>query len=472
MKELEKISQDLFDKIRSRFDGISLGDELAKGTTDPEAAKFFNFDFVLNDINYGNITVSIADAGNLKVYYGRNITDNVPPAERVQWYDFLKSLRFFAKRNMMMFDTRDISRSGLTLRDLKSASNSDGAYDSTVAMRESTMYGTRSVSFQEMGPVKIMVRHSSPVDEGKRGARTRHIETVFVETVEGERLKLPFTSLSGARAMGRHLQSGGTIQDRIGQHICDTVREMSDLRVFVRNTRGRVFEDTDTLEMANCAAEYYGELHERLARLKGNRSYNTYVGEYSPQEDATVDFDETELKDRFTRKLFDERMSSALSLVNKAYMRKKQAIPETRMSQEFESWANEVVHSELSEEASGVDLIALDKLFAEELPLGIDGSNAIAAISVILDDDDLVSELAASADEDTEQDARGIIYQWVIDNRPDIAAEMADNSPAQDDIEDPVGEEVDRYDQQLDLIKDVSDDEDSELMELRRLSGV
>ena len=46
MKETEKVAEELFDKIRSRFEDVSIGDESAKSTVVPEEARFFNFDFV------------------------------------------------------------------------------------------------------------------------------------------------------------------------------------------------------------------------------------------------------------------------------------------------------------------------------------------------------------------------------------------------------------------------------------------
>ena len=61
MIQIEKIAENLFDKIRSRFDGVSIGDENAKATLDPEKARFFNFDFSVDDENYGNVTLSLVD---------------------------------------------------------------------------------------------------------------------------------------------------------------------------------------------------------------------------------------------------------------------------------------------------------------------------------------------------------------------------------------------------------------------------
>ena len=121
MIEIEKVAENLFDKIRSRFDAVNIGDENAKATLDPTQARFFNFDYVINDRNLGNITISLVDSNNLKVFFDKDIDSEMSPEEKTVWYNFLKSLRLFAKRNMLSFDVRDIAKSGLNLRDLKHA---------------------------------------------------------------------------------------------------------------------------------------------------------------------------------------------------------------------------------------------------------------------------------------------------------------------------------------------------------------
>ena len=40
MREINKIAEGLFEKIRDRFEDVSLGDEKAKATQDPEKARF------------------------------------------------------------------------------------------------------------------------------------------------------------------------------------------------------------------------------------------------------------------------------------------------------------------------------------------------------------------------------------------------------------------------------------------------
>ena len=57
-KEIESISAALFDKIRSRFTNITLGDESAKACSDPAKARFFNFTYAGQDgAEFGKVTI-------------------------------------------------------------------------------------------------------------------------------------------------------------------------------------------------------------------------------------------------------------------------------------------------------------------------------------------------------------------------------------------------------------------------------
>ena len=74
--EQSTVSQDLFDKIRSRFEGMQMADANAKTTLDPTEAKFFTF-----EVNTGEVSVSIADSKSMKVFYAKDITDGMTEEE-------------------------------------------------------------------------------------------------------------------------------------------------------------------------------------------------------------------------------------------------------------------------------------------------------------------------------------------------------------------------------------------------------
>ena len=61
MKPIQIIANDVFDKIRSRFENLEMGDETGAVTIDPAMARFFDFDFIYENVNLGRISISLND---------------------------------------------------------------------------------------------------------------------------------------------------------------------------------------------------------------------------------------------------------------------------------------------------------------------------------------------------------------------------------------------------------------------------
>jgi len=99
---IKSVSTDLFYKIRSRFSGLKLGSELGEITINPEDAVFFDFDYMEGENPVGHVSISLAEPGNMKVYYSTGITENMDAVQKDGWYDFLRGLREFAKRRLMI----------------------------------------------------------------------------------------------------------------------------------------------------------------------------------------------------------------------------------------------------------------------------------------------------------------------------------------------------------------------------------
>jgi len=424
MREIDKIASSLFEKIRSRFEHVNVGDESAKSTQDPEKARFFNFDYVAKDgVNFGNVTVSLIDSESLKVYFGKNISQDMDETHQDAWFGFLRSLRQFAKRNMLKFDTRDIARSNLQLKDIKQQSKSDSTLDaSDVKVTESKLYGTSRSSYQECGPTKIIVRHSKNVDEEVRGSRSRNIESVFVETHLGERRLLPFTNLHGARAMARHMSEGGSLEDEIGENICHMVGEMAAMSHFVREAKRRQFEDKETDAMAKAAVHHYAELKNKLRHLGGRRGYNHYKETFMPEMDIEEQVDVDALRERFVKKVYDDRFTEALPYVYRAY-KQQQAMQESDLAKQFEDWANEITEGTWAIPDTDDAIANLDELMSTPLEVGMDGSNATGALYDIIGDDQLFDNIAELADtEGDKADARPLVLDWLSQNNPELAA--------------------------------------------------
>jgi hypothetical protein len=436
MREINKIAESLFEKIRDRFEDVSLGDENANAVQDPTKARFFNFDYVVNDKNYGNITLSVIDETSLKVYFSKNISHGLDDAQRRDWYSFLKELREFAKRNLLSFEPRDITRSTLKHRDIKQVSKADDTFSKDDVIGESRMYGTSLSSYENKGPVRIIVRHSDHVNPEQRGARSRKIKAIFVETSEGERFRLPENNLRYARAMARHVSEGGSLNDEFGQHITRIAEECSKLRPFKNSMRRRTFEDSETQAMVEAAFEYHGLLNNTLKRISGRKGYERCKESFHMDEQTLMDdFDADSMRERFVRKTYNDATDSALPIVQKAYKMKKQ----NKFAEQFESWASNVAES-WDEEESNIDVNDLADLFAEELPVGVDAINAINAVSGIINNNELENKLTQAAQENPESDARDVIISWLYDNEPEVYQELMNEIGDQEPADQTIGE--------------------------------
>jgi hypothetical protein len=413
MREINKIADGLFEKIRDRFEDVSLGDENAKATNDPESARFFNFDYAVDGENYGNITMSLIDEKSLKVYYSKNITEKLSQEDKQKWYAFLRELREFARRNLLSFEPRDITRGTLKYRDIHQQSRADGTFGTDEVVSESRMYGTVNRSYESFGPVRIKLKHSKPIVDEAPGARSRNIDAIFLENDQGERFRLPFTNLSGARAMARHVSAGGVPNDELGCHITNIVKEMTALRPFVFGMRNRTFEDVTTNDMVESAFEYHGLLKNTLKKLRGRRGYTEFKDNFKPALNET-DVDVESLKEKFVKRIFDDRLAEALPIVHRAY-EMKQANTNPYL-QAFEGWATKISEGVWAVPDSDEAQDKLQELLAEPLEVGVDAANATAALSDIIGDDELYDDLAELAEQDPASDARPLIQHWLRDN--------------------------------------------------------
>lgn len=462
MKNIEKIAEELFDKIRSRFDHVVLGDENTNQTDEPEKARFINFDYTSSTgKNYGNLTVSLIDENSLKIYFSQDLSGLLEeiPEDRKEWYEFLKSLRYFAKRNLLQFDTRDINRSNLTLRDLKSVARSTSSYtsaDAPTSVTESKLYGTSRTSVQDFGPVRMLVRHSEKVDEEVSGSRTRKIDAIFIETDQGERFRMPFKKLSAGRAMSQHLAHGGYAHDQFGQHIIEMSTEMNNLAFFARSTKNRVFEDDETVSMIESATERYRTLRSSLKRMGGSRGYQHFAETFEPEENTIDQYDIEALKEKFVKKFIDDRMTEALPYVHRAYSQKP--AKKNPYIEEFDDWTRKLLEFE------DIDIQGIFDLMQNPIEVGLDGMDAVNSIKEFIQDDELLSQIKQLGnDHGSHIDARPLVNQWLIQN--------GYPSTYLDDFDD-VGQELQSELTQPEFPTSIDTTDSDEIGSIKKLAGV
>jgi HEPN domain-containing protein len=339
MKNIERIAKELFDKIRSRFETITIGDENAKSTDQNEQARFFNFDYVGRDgKNFGNITVSIVDTEALKLYFGRNVVNDMDQAQKRDWYEFLKQMRQFAKRNLMKFDARDISRSSLRPRDLEQISKNDRPYQAKeVNLGESLMIGNDRTSYENHGPIRIIVKHLRPRDEFTTNSRKLGIKQIFLQNDQGERFRCPYNNLTIARALASHLINGGHFYDENYKSVCSAIENLIKIGNFVRRSRYENFQDPEILSVLDDAKQQYSHGRSLIHKLSMPKHYQGCMEQLKSlnQIDEISPEDQEYIKEKLTKRIIHDRVSDALPQISSIYHRKRK---EKEMINDTKQW--------------------------------------------------------------------------------------------------------------------------------------
>ena len=317
MKEIEHVAEDLFNKLRSVYPTLQIGDSSAMKTLEPEQARFFDFMFEHEGADVGSVTISLVD-DHFKLFYSKELTEDLGNNKQ-QWYNFLREMRQFAKRRLMTFDVRDITKSNLERRDFEFLRTQQQEFRDS-DMNEAKMYGSIKSSYQDLGETaKIIVRHKRPVDEDVRGSRSRHISKIFIENTDGERMLLPFKNLLGARAAARHVSEGGQLHDDIGTHITNTVGQMGQLKNFINYTKRNKLVNEDTVDIVESIRDAYTNIRQDLTRMTSRRGYSNFVESFEPVELTLSEDDLDEMKDQFTVKKHDDNVFESLPLINSIY---------------------------------------------------------------------------------------------------------------------------------------------------------
>lgn len=374
-------SQQLYDLLVAKdFEPETL-DKTGKPTTDPGSSDIFSFDYKTANQDYGTVVIVLDNEQNLEVYFGDNLGKTMEEADRKEWYDFLYQLRMFAKRNLLTFSLNNLARLKFNMKTM-------------AALKESRLfegyYGTRKTSYSDQPKkTKIVIKHNRPLGEGE--ARFRHIKSVFVETSEGERFKLPFTKLIGAKAMARHVSEGGTPYDAFGQHIAEMVNEMNTLSSFIRAAKHKNYNG-EAAHMLDSAVRHYADLKRKAKHMISQRGYRQTLDEFDPATITTADEAVETIRSLFTQQSLDPRIEGALPILVK--------IQKTEPADEFESWAESVTEGTWALPDNKEAQVELNRLMSQPVAVGPDATNATELLYDIVGDDKLFDILGILADQD------------------------------------------------------------------------
>ena len=380
-----------------------------RGVPDASEADMFSFDWVgPTGKNYGTMVILLDQNGGMTVYFGDNLGRTMEPEDKKAWYGdsetdstgFLEQLKNFAIRTSKI-------RGGFGLENL---SKLKYAIAGQAALTES-FYGTRKVSYSgEPTQARLMIKHTRPIAEGDK--RYRYVESLFIETAEGERFRLPFRKLAGGRAMLEHVRHGGNPYDLRGQHIAETVNQLNVLSQFRRAHQGRVFEGAAG-DLVTETDQYYQRLNHNLKHMASSRGYNRYFESWKPADISEGDIMVEDLRGMFVETRIDPRIETALPMLAKI----QQEVKAMKEADIFESWAARLVEGTWALPDTPEKMTELKTWFSQPQPLGPDAENVTDVLYPLLGDDALFDQLAAMAEEDPDADAIPIVQAWVTRNK-------------------------------------------------------
>jgi hypothetical protein len=427
----------LFNLLTTKdFDPETL-DSAGKPAANPADAEVFSFDWTASSgHDYGTVVVMLGEDSDLQVYFGDNLGKSMESEDKSEWFNFLEQLKNFATKNLLSFSPKNLNRLRYSMQG--QAAIKEGLFESWTGNKTTSWNGKQTEA-------RLMIRHKRPIGEGD--ARFRYVESLFIETAEGERYKLPFTKLAGGRAMVEHVRNGGKVWDSRGQHITEMVEEINVISRFRRANHGKIFEG-DTLDLINEANQYYESLQRDLKHISSNRGYSKYFESWDP---AVITEEETVvegLKHLFVTQSLDTRIEDALPLLAKI-QQQGQAMKEANI---FEAWADKLMEGTWALPDTPEKQAKLVELLSKELQVGPDATNATEQLYDLLGDDELFDQLEALSTNDPDADCRQIVMdrlqmlsdhpsvQKVIDQiQIDPTAEM---NPAPQVNPDEVAEEV------------------------------
>lgn len=431
-KNLSVIASELFNKIRTQFPNLKLGDENSETTSEPEEARFFEFDYKHKGQMLGRISVSLSEDDGLVVIYSNDVVGDKNDFVKKQFFEFLKELREFAKQHLLTFDTRDISKSNLEKRDYEHLSNK---HFGESKMSESKLFGTSMTSYQNLGDAKLIVKHSAPVNLGNPAGRAQRIESIYVENTAGERFKYPFRHLNGARALAQHIGHGGNPYDGIGKHITGLSEELNKLRMFKHYVERNEMVSEAMGAVNSKVMERIDAVRKEIHSLQIGRNYEQFAESFQETEAKEIPEDiMNDWIDRLTIRTFNEELKNVFpyifklvdendipvkelgvdDLVEVSEEVEESQIKEIPELKTYESLLDAITESNDLFGDDNQDLIAqLNELISQPIPVGVDGTNATETLQDIIDDEELFEVFKELGEISPESDVRDILKDYI-----------------------------------------------------------
>lgn len=392
-------SRKLYDMLVSRGFDPEESNSQGSNVIDPTEADMVKFDYIApSGTNYGTVIILLGDDGDLSMFFGDEKGKMMEPDDRAHWFEFLQDMKPWANWNQRDFRAYNMAQLKHHLASMRKSLN-ESLFES--------LQGNARISWTAPAhESRLVIHHSQKLGENDK--RYRHIDRIFIENADGERFKLPFKNLAGAKAMLEHVRHGGTPYDLRGGHIIEMVNELNVLSRFRRAHQGKLFEGeaANLIEQANV---YYESLKRDLKHLNSSRGYNRYFESWNPMQVSDSDIMVEDLKTMFIEQTLDTRIETALPVLAKLQAQR------SSMSElnEFVDWTEKLTEGTWKVPQTPQELNKLQKLMSAPLPVTADAIDVTELLYDLFGDDAMFDELIALSMRDPNADSRPVIQKYM-----------------------------------------------------------
>ena len=427
---MSNIARKVYDFLVTRDLEPEILDRAGKTVLDPSEAEIFNFKWQgPSGRQYGNVVILLNPEVGLEVYAADNLGRTMEPEDKDAWFGtgtsdgFLPALKNMAVTSVgnMGFGVQNINRLKYTMQGM--AAIREGLFEGYYGRGRRTSYS------DQPRQTRLMIRHNRDLGEGE--ARYRAIESLYVETADGERFRVPSRNLGHGRMLARHIAEGGNPYDAFGQHINDMVQEIGVLGRFIRLQPRD--QNSQASRMREGAVRHYQDLKAKAKRMISRRGYHEARDTFDPTRIADSEHMVDHIREMFQENTLDPRIEAALPVLARI------SAPVMAEAQEFEAWSHSIVEGTWALPDSPSAQREIRELMSKPLPVGVDAINATEQVYDLLGDDelfDILSELAQQdPDADIWQDDRVIarMQELGVDvEQPESPELQQDQAPDQD----------------------------------------
>ena len=309
-----------------------------------DEAEVFQFEFIKDNVNYGNIYCSL-DNSNAFIIYTTDEATNSPSEsihnDEYSWDQLIDALRAMTyNKGIKPFEVKNKDHLEHDMAKREHNKKLDEGYYS---MGKKTSYS------DNIPKTKMIIQHTRNIEEGEQ--RYRNIAKIFVENINGERFLLPTNKPGLARVYARHVAEGGTPYDERGVHITSLCEEYQKMAGFVRATRNGQFNES-AQKLVTEAINHYEKLRESLRKMASGRGYNSYFESYTPalmEDEGSID-----LSNMFMSSSLDPRIESVMPILSKL----SKNISETsdiKQVTELSEWADKLTEFANTDAGNGGD---------------------------------------------------------------------------------------------------------------------